>query len=419
VHSLSDIYQGTLAGKQGGQDELRDVLLVEDAYLRRVHKVLAESGRAVAFTSYSDAYAFSGGSTNMSTIVNRVLRDVSEAAARTGAQVPDLYCGLWPDRDLSAKSFRHPQGGPGSVVLVNTGLIQGLRLFLQDVTVSMPVIVNKPLAGSPPDPQFTEKIKAEWSQHFIDYEDDANDEWALTHLRVLEGAGELLRREMTLAAISYVIAHEGGHQAVSRPWQDGWRSDNQEFQKVYDEAGKVTGPARVPRQETDAVNSFVRELLADMISCQILRQQPFTYERSAVPLVLGAMAVPALQSAAWWRRAAHTNKPLGWTHPAPEMRSISIGFQLSDAPKSSNPQESRHVEDALHERHLETVAKSFTDWSDNVLGVLECQAIVMKKGLADRGLNPAALAYFYATYPEMARAPSDVLKDLREREDKE
>lgn len=211
---------------------------------------------------------------------------------------------------------------------------------------------------------------------------------------------ERLRRAAVYGATCYVVAHEAGHLAWARPGPGGWTRDNREFQvqALLDEQGAL----QPPRTEYEVTNSVMAESHADAIACAILRREGFF--RSASPdsrlaFITGAMAVPALQGAAWWRKAAHTYDSLGWTHPAWDMRLVQICTELAHPEGTVGMDLAATRADVQRERtELETNANAARGWIEGLLQVPPVRQEALQRGLKDRGLNPLTLAFLYTAY---------------------
>lgn len=384
------------------KEKLADELRVEDERRDRVVRILAGAGAdEKTLASFADWSAFSGGADNLQASVRHATADVVAAAASTGAEVPEMYCGLWPDRSLNARTLRTEFGG---VVLVNTGLLTALNVFLDAVARSLGHLFG-PLYGQ--DDESQDRIARMLDWLMIKHQAGIDVRYQ-SQVLVMGGPREQFRRKMTWAALCYVIAHEAGHLARSRPCRGGWRDDNQLFQLF-----------QVPEQpgsEFDVTDAARSEEVSDTIACRILRRPPLRESHQpSLTQTVGAISVLALQNAAFWRKAALTDEPLGWTHPYPEGRMYGLIVGLASPAKQLEALEGEAPTAAAaaeSETETQVLARRFVEWSQDVLGTTMYRLVASERGLGSRGLNPESLAMLYVTDPLMKQEPSDIVTAL-------
>ena len=403
---LEQVYWAFLGSD--GQARLSHDLQLEDERQEFVEELLRRADASPELEAfYSDWNAFSGGGQNLANALVAASSMVAWASNLTPAGVPSFITRLWPSRGFDARTCSTPYD---PIVFVNTGLLVGVRQLLQAVAESTEAILGVEFAGGDHKTprETTDELSAMLDRYLRG--GDLRD-----HERVIliQGPREVLRREAMFGAICYVIAHEAGHLARNRPCAGGWCDDNQAFQ----EGAIVDDPKQLSRtvDEVHVVRASSREYLADIIAAWILHQLPA--EVAGQPdgtLIVGAMAVLALQTAVWWRRAAYTDESLGWTHPFPEGRMWGLG-QLLGQPSSVLESDDPKL---IGQRYqMQQVASLFCRWCMDALGVPECKKIVRERkgGLANRGLNPVTLAAIYASDPSMPKQPSDILAELSRR----
>jgi hypothetical protein len=410
--TLRAIYEGTFSE----QDHLRLSLerQTEDEYQQVVQQILRKAGAPDEVAGmYRDWKSFSGGWDNLRHSLEQAADIVFSAGAKTGAELPrDLFCGVWPDRRFNAFSARTPSGG---LVFVNTGLLVGIRRLAQIIAESTEAILGASFAG--PDRDTAAKFATE-SDAMLDHYMKGIDVRKNWRINVLQGPRESLRRAMIFDAICFVIAHEAGHLARNRPAPTGWTGDNEEWQKDY-----VTfDPAKVrePPHEIDVIRGFSRESYADLVAAIILHQAWISHPVVPLSQLLGAMMVPALLAADWWRRAAFTDAPLGFTHPAPEQRMQLIMFLMTLSAEDRQQIQAGAPANSLFATlpadlqarcdNMRRVGKRFAEWSAQVLGITHCKEVTRVRGLGNRGLNPESLVWIYLTDSQMPSQPSDIVQ---------
>lgn len=395
---LSKSARGTLLAQE---------LELEDRYRDGVVSSLANLGMPEQLIEhdYLGWRAFSGGGENLLKAIECAAQAVANAATSTGAQVPPYYCGLWPDAALNASTLATSHG---NVIYVNSALLVSLRCLTQEVANAFDEVLAESIGER--STQASAAIGAMLARHLsgVDIRIDYIG-------RVLVGPKELLRREMMWGALCYVIAHEAGHLARCRRWRGGWADDNAAFQIAarVDENGNLA----LPDDEFQATNAVSAEDIADDIATTIMREPPCCPVSGINPgFMLGAMSVPLLQAATWWRAAALTDKPLGWIHPLADLRAVGVGLSLGQTGAMRALLESADPTPAAVDSEpspLEILAQRFRNWAEEVLAIDQCRSLVHKKGLGNRGLSPETLMTIFATDPDMPRQPSDVLARLK------
>jgi hypothetical protein len=402
---LKQIYDARVAQPDVAM-RLKEELDLEDTHRDNISNALLE-GHAPEeiLASYNAWNAFAGGAANLLTIIERSTEDVRAAASTTGADVPEIYAGIWPERSLNAQTLRTQFGG---VILIDTGLLAALNVFLDAVARSLGHIFRDPQFGSDVSSQEQVANILDWllikCQAGIDVRFQSDSVLS-------SGPREQFRRQMNWAAVCYIVAHEAGHVANSRPWRGGWLDDNQLFQ-----VGRGTPH---PTNEVDVVSAGASENIADSIACRILRQPPLcTSDEPFLAQAFGAISVLALQNAIFWRRAAVTNDRLGWTHPYPEGRMYGLRLDLA-SPASQlaaleGAPEAAAAAAAQPETNMQRAVGAFIEWSQKILGTERYRQAALERGLGDRGLNPESLVMLYATDPSVRREPSDIVQGLRQ-----
>src|SRR6266487_4401976 len=129
---VEQIYQRVLGSERAAR--LQVDLEVEDERLEIVRQILHKADALPeSMASYSTWDAFSGGGENLLTAVEQARHAVAEAAARTGADVPPFECKLRPSWEFTSRTISM---GPHVVVVLYTGLLNGMVQFLQAVAAS-------------------------------------------------------------------------------------------------------------------------------------------------------------------------------------------------------------------------------------------------------------------------------------------
>lgn len=386
----------------------------EDEYQQVVQRILGKAGvpDEVA-TMYRNWQSFSGGWNSLTHALEQAAEIVRNTGAKTGAELPrDLYCGVWPDKRFYAGSVHTPSGG---LVVLSTGLLVGIRRLAQIIAESTEAIVGASFAG--PDHHTAASFATECDA-MLDHYTKGGDLRKNWRINVLRGPRESLRRAMIFDAVCFVIAHESGHLARNRPAPTGWAGDNDEWQKDY----VSFDPSKTgePPHEIDVIRSFSRESYADIVAAIIMHQAGISYPVVPLSQLLGAMMVLALLAADWWRRAAFTDKPLSFHHPAPEQRMQQIMFYMAASAEErqlSQPGDLVNPLFAILPAELQArcdnmrqVGNRFAEWSAQVLGITHCKAVTRRRGLSNRGLNPASLVWIYLSDPHMLSQPSDIVQ---------
>jgi len=300
---------------------------------------------------------------------------VERAAALTPAGAPRFYCGLAPGLGLGARSY---PVGDGIVVLIDTGFLAALRIFTQTVAGSLDTIFRVPeewIDGDLPVAgqygSLTELLDR------CDAGQDVRDDPIQIALHT--GSQDHLRRHAMLSAICQIIAHEVGHWCRSRPGPDDtWVPDNADFQRT----ARVTSYEQLARpiDEIDELATGNAEYHADSIACSIQRQPPLWSGRPSFGQIIGGMAPLALHAGLWWRRAAHTERDLGWTHPYPELRQLIVGMLLTGT-------EAAPIHRAAEHGSIADSAQRFNLWARAMLDIEQNRSRAITRGLDDRMLG--------------------------------
>lgn len=369
---------------EGGLERLSHELRQEDRVQAEFQRMLSAHGNgALWVSSYAEPLAFAGGGTQLVRQVETCTALVEEAVARTPADAPRFYCGLWPNLGLGARSFAVDNG---VIVLLDTGFLAALRIFTQTMAASLDTICRVPeewIDGDlPVDGQYGSL------QDLLDRCDagqDVRDDPIQIALHT--GAQDHLRRHAMLSAVCQLIAHEVAHWSRSRPGPNGtWVPDNAEFQR----AARVTSYEQLARpiDEIDEVATGNAEHHADSIACAIQMQSPLWSGGPILGQVIGAMSPLALHAGLWWRRAAHTDQVLGWTHPYPEMRMGIVGTLLSWGEEALQPVPLPSPEPGS----VADTAQRFELWARGMLDIEQNRAVALERGLNDRGLAILTMA---------------------------
>jgi hypothetical protein len=389
------VYDGMLA-RGDAAARLGAELSREDERQAAVHDALRAAGIAPdECASYARWDGFSGGAAATLELVDTAAAEVRAGAARTGAQVPEFHCGLWPDPSFNAWSV---QTAHGNVVCVSTGLLRGLRHLAQAAIECFPEI----LSGAP-GPATRE--------HRDRLQDVLADQLSGTQpphrpVPVLGGAGERMRRELQWGGLLFVIAHETGHLARARRCRGGWEADLQAWQAPQHRASTST----LPLDEHEAVRAARSEVFADDIACRVLHELPLAMgEPPPMWLLLGPLSALALQAALWWRRAALTDELLGWRHPVPDTRAWHLLAMLGADPDMLDDP---WVDGERNDR--QQFGPVFWEWCRHVLQLDRYRAAVTQRGgLSERGVDPVTLVQLTVGDPSAPPvAGSDILASV-------
>ena len=381
LHGCIDLIPGAESGL------LHDLYVEDEVFGQAVADIMVPEFAANApalsqLGSFTHPLAFIGGRANLLCQLEVATDLVSRAAAKTGAEAPPIYCVLWPDYSLNARSILRPAGG---LVMVNTGLIAAMRLLIQRAVLHMATISGA--YGFGPDvstESHSRKKIAKMMRNCADKKDVRPG--ARLDFYVNENI-EFLRRVMSLSALCHIIAHEVGHLSKRRPGPPGrWLEDNHELQRD----GRMLSRKFPP---TDQVGStWVAESVADTIAGHICRRDPISRNGDpSVGLMLGSMATLALQAALWWQVAAQRKGKLEPTHPYPEFRISMIRYDLGIPREewAALTQSARFdVLDPNRPRNrLEVVADNFQDWAARMMSLDKNKARAQRRGLTGRGVN--------------------------------
>jgi hypothetical protein len=388
---LLEYYGQCLQSLDDGKDSLWRELQTENEYQQAVLKIVREAGFKDSTPAYSGWDAFSGGAENVVTMLETVSAEVYQSAKKAGLVVPPILCALWPDSSLNARSILRPYGG---LVLVNSGLLAAIRIFIQYVAQSLDRILGTTLSEH--DPRSTSQVSAELSA-MIDRYLHGVDVRVGSRVSVIRGWREDFRRKANYAAIGYVVGHEVGHLSRNRPGRGGWSDDNQDFQRGMNALS--IADLLMPRSEQDAVATHTAEAFADHNSFRILRNPPLGGDSDlGFAQVVGPMSVLALLAGVWWKQAAHTDADLDWVHPYPESRMWNVKELLAAPPSkvkelaAESPR--REILDAPP-TELEDASRRFAEWATDVLTIPALKLTAKQRGLTNRGINPLSLMMFY------------------------
>jgi hypothetical protein len=393
--------------------ELGKLLNGEDVYRDLYHGILRGdlhlSEEQIA-EQYGHWHAFCGGGRELIQAVSAAAEAVHQAAGHTGAEAPDFYAGPWPGTGLNASARATDYG---NVVYIDAPLIFTIRGFVQQV-VSCLREIEAGVNDGPIGERARHELGRMWSQHQLG--EDVRGAFPVRAWR--DPDLERVRRNMIWGALCYTVAHEVGHLARCRPWRGAWKADNREFQvhTLIDEDGNL----HPPQTEADATDAHASELGADLIACAALRHEDFfvsSGDEGKLSFIVGAMSVPQLQAAAWWRRAAATDAPLGWTHPAWDLRRELVRSELS-RPEGAQSVDSPDIDvaraaAAREPTQLEMQTDHASDFLQRLLDVPDARARALERGLSNRGLNPEALVSLQVVYGAGMENGSDVVRGLR------
>jgi hypothetical protein len=382
----------------GGLELLSHELRQEDRVQAEFQRLLNEDDNGPRWaSSYAEPLAFAGGGIQLVRQVETCTALVEEAVARTPAGAPRFYCGLRPNLGLGARSYAVDNG---VVVLLDTGFLAAMRIFMQTVAASLDTIRRVPeewIDGDVP-------VGGQYGSlsDLLDRSDtgqDVRDDPIQIALHT--GAQDHLRRHAMLSAVCQLMAHEVAHWARSRPGPSGtWVPDNAKFQR----AARVTSFEQLTRpiDEIDEVATGNAEHHADSIACAIQRQPPLWSGEPMLGQIIGAMAPLALHAGLWWRWAAQTDRNLGWTHPYPDLRMGLVGIHLASGEEAA---QHKAVPPATFEPgSTADMARRFHVWARAVLDIDTNRSIALKRGLDNRGVAVPSRVFI------------DVERRIRERE---
>lgn len=367
--------------------EIRQEDRVQSEFQRFLGKDV--NGRIWA-TSYAEPLAFAGGGAQLLRQLETSSSLVEQAVARIPVDAPRFYCGLNPGLGLGATSFAVENG---IVVLIDSGFLAALRILVQTIAASLDTIRAVPERWIDGDLLVDGQYG---SLHDLlercDAGQDVRDHPIQISLHT--GSPDHLRRHAMLTAITQLIAHEVGHWSRSRPGPDGtWVADNLDYQRD----ARVTSIKQLaqPIDEIDEVATSNAEHHADSIACSVQLQTPLWSGRPMLGQIIGAMSPLALHAGLWWRRAAYTDRNLGWTHPYPELRMGLVGMLVGRRDESgrvraqqrSSESNATNVDTTPTADSIEDTSHRFDHWVRGMLDIEKNRSVALERGLDERGLG--------------------------------
>jgi hypothetical protein len=334
-------------------------------------------------SSYAEPLAFAGGGSQLVRQIETCAALVEEAVARTPCGAPRFYCGLSPNLGLDARSYAVDDG---VVVLLDTRFLAALRIFTQTMASSLSTIRHVPeelIDGDlPVGMQYGSLMDL---LNRCDAGQDIRDD--PIQVQVDTGPQDYLRRHAMLSAICQLITHEVAHWARSRPGPNAtWVPDNAEYQR----AARMTSYEQMARpiSEADDIAKGVADHYADVIACVIQMQPPLWSGEPMLGQIIGAMSPLALHAGLWWRRAAHTDRDLGWKHQNPEMRMGLVGLLLADSNELTRLSAERPVSPPAPEPGSDAdTARRFEIWARGMLDIVAARVSCLPR-YANRGVIP-------------------------------
>jgi len=284
---------------------LEQELALEDDYQSRVQATLLNAGLNELHDQYDLPLAFSGGGVAGQLVLSGIA-DNLVAGSSEGTGAAPFFAGFWPSGDFGTTTMRVDEG---AVVVVDMGLWFAVRFACQQVARQLTTITG---ATNPWGPDADDKAGEELREWLDRYVSDGVGLRDGTHLYLMRGPREDFRRELNLAAIYYVIAHESGHvvHAIPLPASAGW-------------------------SEQAEVKSQWAESQADKVAFGALTRPPCSL--SPLSAVMGPMLVLTIQGFALRRRIAAGDQPMHWTHWAPELRAFAAQAFLTEVNPALKP----------------------------------------------------------------------------------
>jgi hypothetical protein len=362
AEDLKRHYRRSLHEIAGKEEQLRLEEALEDEYREAVERILCNAGAQAHLPHFTGPLSFSGGADDLERLMQIAAARVSQAAVTTGFPAIPLYCALWPDRHMNARSV---SVSGGTIAYVNTGLLVMLRIACQYVASSLGTLYGAESWGA--DRKSQEQVSTELLVRIHNYRRGIDPRTG-ERVKVLRGPREKMRRQLNYLAIAYVIAHELGHALASKYDAHLFPEADEGADGERDPAHLSVAGVRAPRTEEDEVGSGRREWLADWIALRIMETPPLAKGGLSKVSVMAPSLVMGLQAALWWKDRREGSTEFGWSHPLPEMRMWSPLLKMA-------PDEDSQV-------HRE--GRRFLEWLTEVLYLDKSPTLAVKQALAGK-----------------------------------
>lgn len=358
---LWEAYRRSVHDTPGMDERFKVEMRLEDEYHAIIRSIILDAGADAESEFYEGPWAFTGGANAGWDLLHIVAAQVREAAIGTGLPGLPLMVGVWPERQMNARSV---EVDGGVIAYVNAGLLVMLRMACHYVVLSLEAIDGAKHWG--PDQESQEELSAALLSRIDAYRAGA-DPRIKSRVSVSRGEREMFRRQLNYSGIAYVVAHEYGH-ALARRYVDYFWPDTQPEAPRVPPALSVKAVMQ-PRSEEEEVASGSYESLADSIAFRIMSTPPLIGERLTVVSLIAPSVVMGLQSALWWKDRAEGKDEFGWTHPLPDMRMWAPLVTLAPDEKSMLNREG-HV---------------FLDWLATFLRLGEVRELAIEQAKRGKG----------------------------------
>ena len=217
---LWEVYRRSVHDTPGMDEQFKVEMRLEDEYHAIIRSIIDEAGADAELSFYEGPWACTGGAKAGWDLLHIAAAQVRQAAISTGLPGLPLMVGIWPEKQMNARSV---EVDGGVIAYVNSGLLVMLRMACHSVVSSLEAIDGAKHWG--PDQESQEELSAAFLSRMDAYRAGV-DPRVDSSVSVICGEREMFRRQLNYLGIAYVVAHEYGH-ALARRYVDYFWPDMQ------------------------------------------------------------------------------------------------------------------------------------------------------------------------------------------------